>query len=161
MARSPALPHDARLDLSNTGDGGLCLRWDDAHSLACYRLTAGGSWVLTWAQFFSAPAFDFESGFCGIWCSRAWDDGSTIGLTVCTLAGANLLEDGVDGLPRSEEALHASLHREGWAVVRASSAMLRACPGTGRTVAGHPLLRHARAHPEGSGAMVRGGGRHG
>lgn len=128
VARSPALPHDARLDLSNTGDGGLCLRWDDAHSLACYRLTAGGSWVLAWAQFFSAPAFDFENGFCGIWCSRAWDDGSTIGLTVGTLAGANLLEDGVDGLPRSEEALHASLHREGWAVVRASSAMLRACP---------------------------------
>lgn len=128
VARSPALPHDARLDLSNTGDGGLCLRWDDAHSLACYRLTAGRSWVLTWAQFFSAPAFDFENGFFGIWCSRAWDDGSTIGLTVGTLAGANLLEDGVDGLPRSEEALHASLHREGWAVVRASSAMLRACP---------------------------------
>ena len=96
MARSPALPHDARLDLSNTGDGGLCLRWDDAHSLAYYRLSADGSWVLTWAQFFSAPAFDFENGFCGIWRSCAWDDGSTAGLTVCTLAGANLLEDGVD-----------------------------------------------------------------
>ena len=128
VARSPALPHDARLDLSNTGDGGLCLRWDDAHSLACYRLTAGGSWVLTWAQFFSAPAFDFENGFCGIWRSRARDDGSTTGLTVGTLDGARLLEDGVDGLPRSEEALHASLHREGWAVVRTSSATLRACP---------------------------------
>lgn len=128
VARSPALPHDARLDLSNTGDGGLCLRWDDAHSLACYRLSADGSWVLTWAQFFSAPAFDFENGFCGIWRSRARDDGSTTGLTVGTLDGARLLEDGVDGLPRSEEALHASLHREGWAVVRASSVTLRACP---------------------------------
>ena len=128
VARSPALPHDARLDLSTTGDGGLCLRWDDAHSLAYYRLSADGSWVLTWAQFFSAPAFDFENGFCGIWRSRARDDGSTTGLTVGTLDGARLLEDGVDGLPRSEEALHASLHREGWAVVRASSVTLRACP---------------------------------
>lgn len=105
VAQSPALPHDARLDLSNMGDGGLCLQWDDAHSLAYYRLTAGGSWVLAWAQFFSAPAFDFENDFCGIWCSCAWDDGSTAGLTVGTLAGARLLEDGVDGLPRSEEML--------------------------------------------------------
>lgn len=128
VAQSPALPHDARLDLSNMGDGGLCLQWDDAHSLAYYRLTAGGSWVLAWAQFFSAPAFDFENDFCGIWRSRAWDNGSTIGLTVGALAGARLLEDGVDGLPRSEGALLASLRREGWAVVRASSAMLRACP---------------------------------
>lgn len=128
VARSPALPHDARLNLSSMGDGGLCLRWDDAHSLAYYRLSADGSWVLTWAQFFSAPAFDFENGFCGIWRSCAWDDGSTAGLTVGTLAGARLLEDGVDGLPRSEGALLASLRREGWAVVRASSAMLRACP---------------------------------
>ena len=131
VARSPALPHDARLNLSSMGDGGLCLRWDDAHSLAYYRLSADGSWVLTWAQFFSAPAFDFENGFCGIWCSRARDDGRTIGLTVGTLAGANLLENGVDGLPRSVEALHASLHREGWAVVRASSATLHACPDRG------------------------------
>lgn len=144
VARSPALPHDARLDLSNTGDGGLCLRWDDAHSLACYLLSADGSWVLTWAQFFSAPAFDFENGFCGIWCSRARDDGSTTGLTVGTLDGARLLEDGVDDLPRSEDALLASLRREGWAVVRASSATLRACsdrdaPSPGALFCGTPV----------------------